>query len=679
MRASLKEFFRRLLIISCIISSGFLFSQNDTTIQKLEGVEIYGLQEERGIRSAIPMQILDNKELELLPVLQVSDALKFLSGVTIKDYGGVGGLKTIAVRGFGAQHTGVAYDGIVSSDCQTGQIDLGKFSLEDVESLSLNTGNSDDIFVPARFLASASLINIKTKTPQFEKEIPLNLSLNFTGGSFGLINPSLVFENRLIKKKENNPNYLYSSVKINYLQSNGEYPFALYYGEENDSISKEKRQNSDVQTISTEANFYAGFKDNSLLNVKLYYYNSQRGLPGAIIFYNTASAQRLWDQNAFGQIHYENHFTKKIAWQINGKVNYAYQRYLDPDYLNMEGKLENRYEQFEYYLSNSLLYNAAKQWSFSLSNDLIYNDMNSDIRNFAKPQRFSSLTAISGKWTTKYTETTANLLYTYVHNQVKNGESAKNSHKLSPFLSLSVKPFYKESFYIRLFYQNIFRMPTFNDLYYREVGNINLNPENTHQLGLGITYLNSFYQKKIDFSFTADVYYNIIKDKIISIPNKNLFTWTMLNYGEVHSSGIDLNLSFSYKIIKEVSIHLAGQYTYQHAIDLTDEKSKSYKHQIPYTPRHSGSGYFTLQSKWIDLIYTILITGERYCLQQNIPTNLLPAYIDQSIGLMREFHFEKISFGIKVEVLNLAGEHYEVIKNYPMQGRSFRGSINFRF
>ena len=52
----------------------------------------------REVRSVAPVQSLSREELENLHALQLSDAVKRFSGVTVKDYGGVGGLKTVSVR-----------------------------------------------------------------------------------------------------------------------------------------------------------------------------------------------------------------------------------------------------------------------------------------------------------------------------------------------------------------------------------------------------------------------------------------------------------------------------------------------------------------------------------------------------------------------------------------------------
>ena len=128
--------------------------------------------------SSSPRQIKARIDIEQLPAIQVSDVLKFLSGVNIKDYGGIGGLKTVSVRSLGAAHTGVAYDGISVADGQNGQIDIGRFSLDNVGTIELSNGQDDRIFVPARQLASAGLITIRTTKPTFRSR-PLELNRKY--------------------------------------------------------------------------------------------------------------------------------------------------------------------------------------------------------------------------------------------------------------------------------------------------------------------------------------------------------------------------------------------------------------------------------------------------------------------------------------------------------------------
>ncbi|MCL2511951.1 MAG: Plug domain-containing protein, partial [Bacteroidales bacterium] len=162
-------------IFFAIILQGLFFcamsQQVDTVrITELQEVHITDKSIKRELYSTTPMQVLDAAKIERLNVAQLSDAVKFFSGVTVKDYGGVGGLKTVSLRGFGATHTGVSYDGIPISDGATGQIDLGRFSLSNVATITLSAGQSDDIFQPARLFASSAVLKIQPESPDVSEE-----------------------------------------------------------------------------------------------------------------------------------------------------------------------------------------------------------------------------------------------------------------------------------------------------------------------------------------------------------------------------------------------------------------------------------------------------------------------------------------------------------------------------
>ena len=51
-----------------------------------------------------PVQELKGRELKELSVYSVADALRYFSGVQVKDYGGVGGLKTVNIRSLGTAY-----------------------------------------------------------------------------------------------------------------------------------------------------------------------------------------------------------------------------------------------------------------------------------------------------------------------------------------------------------------------------------------------------------------------------------------------------------------------------------------------------------------------------------------------------------------------------------------------
>ena len=77
-------------------------------------------------KEVIPSQTLNGEQLEKLNAHSVADALRYFSGLQLKDYGGVGGIKTVNIRSMGTNHLGISYDGVELGNAQNGQIDLGQ-------------------------------------------------------------------------------------------------------------------------------------------------------------------------------------------------------------------------------------------------------------------------------------------------------------------------------------------------------------------------------------------------------------------------------------------------------------------------------------------------------------------------------------------------------------------------
>ncbi len=319
-------------------------------------------------------------------------------------------------------------------------------------------------------------------------------------------------------------------------------------------------------------------------------------------------------------------------------------------------KQDNTYKQYEYYISTSLLYRVFHNLSFSFSSDGFINKMDADLYDFAYPVRYSLLSVLAAKYVNNKILATVSLLNTLINEKVKYGPLPENHQHFSPYVSLTVKPFDSQDIRVRVFYKNIFRLPTFNDLYYTNVGNIHLKPETTHQYNIGLTYSKNFGKYLPFFSATLDAYYNDIDNKIIALPSKkDIFLWSMINFGKVSVKGIDFNADMTTEPVKGWEIVLGTSYSYQRALNITDKEDKyTYAHQIPYTPRVSGSAKAGIQTKWINIFYSLIWSGHRYTFPQNYTANRLAGYSDHSISATREFilSFGNLSAGI--ELLNLS-------------------------
>lgn len=85
------------------------------------------------------------------------------------------------------------------------------------------------------------------------------------------------------------------------------------------------------------------------------------------------------------------------------------------------------------------------------------------------------------------------------------------------------------------------------------------------------------------------------------------------------------------------------------------------------------------QTPWITVTYAFIGCSKRYALSQNIPANEVPGYFDHSITLGHDFNFKRSVLSLKLELLNITNQHYEIIRNYPMQGFGLRFKVVYDF
>ncbi len=647
----------------------------DLYAQTVDSTKTYHIEEvsvsaQRIRKEVIPVQMLAGEELQKLSVHSVADAIRYFSGIQIKDYGGIGGLKTVNIRGLGTQHVGVFYDGVQLGNAQNGQIDLGRFSLDNMEAVSLYNGQKSAIFQSAKDFASAGSIYMTARHPSFGEGQNYRLKGTFKTGSFGLVNPSVLLEHRLSKQVS-------GSLSAEYMYTSGKYKFR--YRQKNGYDITEIRKNGDVEAIRAEYGLFGDMQGGEW-KAKAYLYNSERGLPGAAVREtgDFVHEDRQWDTNFFLQGSFRKHWGN-YSLQTNGKYAYDYLHYLSDPRLDVTTMyVNNHYRQHELYFSAANMLNILPFWSADVSVDFQWNKLNADLVNFVYPCRYTALVAAATALHFERFKLQASLLGTFVHETTKvPNAAAGDKHKYTPTVVASWQPFKNEDLNLRAFYKKIFRMPTLNDLYYTFIGNIDLNPEYTTQYDIGVTYSRKFrggYPARLEFQ--ADAYYNEVTDKIVAMPTSNQFRWTMVNLGYVEMRGVDVALQTEWHLLKDLKVNLRVNYTYEKAQDFTDAKSDYYGGQIPYIPWHSGSAVLNLSYRDWDMNYSFIYTGERYESSANIPENYAKEWYTNDLSLSRRLHWKKMLWKLTAEVNNVFNQQYEVVQWYPMPGINFRFVIN---
>ena len=322
-------------------------------------------------------------------------------------------------------------------------------------------------------------------------------------------------------------------------------------------------------------------------------------------------------------------------------------------------------------------YTIAKSISVALTSDVTHSALRNNFIDGNEPQRLNSQTVLAAQYKSTLFTATASLLATYMKDSFKDKSKAAENKRLSPALSFSWQPLPSFPLRLRASFKDGFRVPTFADLYYLRMGNTGLKPERASQYNVGITCSTAVGSAGY-ISLSVDGYYNKVKDKIVALPT--MYVWRMQNYGRVRMKGVDVNLSAEVALPADISLLVDATYSYRHTVDYTNPESKNYGHQIPYAPRNTGNFSLTLNNRWVNISYLFTVVGKRYMLPQNIVENEIPSYVEHSVSANREFGLGRgVRLRVQGELLNVADRNYDIIRYYPMPGRSWRISACLTF
>ena len=628
----------------------------------LKDVSVKGMLRGRDFVSTVPKYTLSAENMARLGITDIGHALRRLPGVTLRDYGGAGGLKTVSVRGFGAQHTAVVYDGVTLSDCQTGQIDVSRYTLNDVSALALVVGDNDDIFMPAKHAASAAALYINTGQLPSD-DTAMHVTAQLKAGSWSYVNPFLRLEQNLSEK-------VGFSLVGDYIYTENDYPYSIMNVTEK---VKDRRNHNRMNSGHAEANIVYRPTAGHLLALKAYYYDNSRQLPGMVHYYVNDSREHLRDQNAFAQLNWRGTLTEKLRMTATGKFNYTMTDYKDPSYpANVK---DHQYWQREAYATASLLYTPTAHWAMDYSADYIYNNLSgSDVSTYRDPLRHTILQSLTAKYATGRLTAVGRLLHSLYLNGARRGTAAKDVRHLSPSVSLNWQLVDGEKLYARASYKDIFRSPSFNELYYEHYGSTDLKPERTNQFNLGVTWQHD-YGRLSSFTLTVDGYYNKVKDKIIAVPY-NMFIWTNINMGRVKTIGTDVTANVTQHIGDKHTLVLNGNYTLQKVRNNTEGDAHKGK-QIAYTPEHSGSASVAWENPWMNVSANAIFATSRWANNEHYPGTMLKGYSDCGITLYREIRWKKGIVDLRLDVKNIFNKQYEIVRFYPMPGRSWQLAVKY--
>lgn len=642
--------------IALLISAN-CFAQKDST-QLIEMMEVSFVP----VLKANSNDLIENK-IQEMAAEDAGELIRKFAGVSLKSYGGLGGLKTVSMRGLGSNHSAIVSDGFSLTNNQTGQVNLGQIQAENITNFVSVVGSSSSFIQPVSAQIGGSSFIIETFENSFsDKKLKIRSSIKY--GSFnqktGYVGVKFT------------PNKWMFSAFGTYRDADGNYPYSFQNG---NLQVKEIRQNNDYQDYNLGGT--VGFK-NSKISARVGYKktNIHQGLPGAVILYNQTQDERLstnTDLIFADVIHVRSKF--KLRGYLN--ASQSSMNYFDPTYFNSAGKID-----VDYYNRNltggvSMNHEFSNKWELFGGVEVIASDLKTNDSTFALPVRMHNYGLIGSRLKLNKIKFEVSASSQYVHEKNNNGIRAKDRFRVNPFVSITGNPLNNKLIY-EIWYRNSFRMPTFNELYYNNIGNNLLEPEDAHQFSAGFAYRP--WHRKLKIIVKANGFYNRVENKIVAIPTKNLFVWSMQNIGKTDVFGAEAIFSMDWQFHPKWKLSSDGNYSYQKTIDVTDKNSPTFRDQIAYIPLHTANLDVALFYQKTGIRISSNFVSERFALNENVAANKIDGFITADVSVFHQFIIKKThSLQLQLNVKNVFNNSYAYIRSYAMPGINYLISLSYAF
>ena len=551
----------------------------------------------------------------------LTEALLRLPGVALSDFGGLSGLKSASLRGLGSAHTEIYLDGVRVSNFQSGQNDLGMLPLETLGSAVVDYAQNS--------------LSFRTARPVFGTR-PVAGNLRLQAGSFGTWLPVARIDVRAADRVS-------LSAHAAGVLTRGDFPLADGSTRRTGNDLKQMRAGIDVFGLLTGGEWQA----------KAYCNASDRGTPGSLSW---PSEDRQQDRNAILQGSLRKAFSKRYTLHVSAKG--AYDRI---GYQSAWGDSDYAFRDLQFNSSHN--YHLTEHWGLSLATDLERGALHASDYDAA---RTAVIAALGGAFRAERFRADLALEYRGAFDR-----GIPSLHSVSPSINLCFV--ISEGLELAGFARRAFRAPTFNELYYPGYGNPDLKPEDAWLTDIGFAWnrsLGGFWH----LDTKANLFYNVLTDKIISAPSEaDPYQWLPYNVGRVEAAGADALAALRYdNDVLEGSF--SARYAWQSALDKTPG-STTFDSQIPYVARHTvtltataGMHGWHAEALWNRRGGRADAAGE------------MPAWHTLDLALRKAFSLRgDFVLTLSASVRNLTDCRYEIVRDYPMPGRSVLGGLAFQF
>ncbi len=636
------------LLLTTAATAHSLRAQTDSTridsVLRLAPVEVQAARLLPSARHFVPTALIGRKRLRALGARQLSDALGSVPGVFIKNYGGLGGLQTISLRGGSAAQTLVLLDGMRLNASQNGLVDFSTFPLSLVEEIEVLRGGAAALYGGH---ALSGVVNIRSRPPSQR----WTYGLRAEHASFGEYRAA----GRLSLPIDSSSLALGLTVD----HSDGDFPFDFNeFGRER----RLRRSNGDFRNLAGIVQLRSRFAEWSL-HAGALLRDTERGSPGAVVQGNLENGgARLSETDGLGFLRARRILPAGPSLALGAFLRRNSTRYMDPELF--VGNQATEFQAEEAALQGNLRW-LSKGSLLELRGEadvaaLRGTSLQPDVGDRVQRGRLSLASRGEIEWTLpQLGELSAQAALRFDH-------YSDFGTVLSPLAGLALyRP--DEGLTLRLLWSYNFRPPSFNELYYLNFGNANLKAERAHSFNLGLTWQNSD-----ELRLELDAFLIRSSNQIVSVP-KTPLSWTAENIGVVLSRGVEVAVLTSFL---DGRCSFTAAYTLQRASDEspgTDFPGSD----IVYAPRELLSADVQVKADPLSFGAATRLSGRRFALPGGEPGSALPAHWLTTLFLEKQWQWnDDLRLGLRLDLDNVFDVSYTVIRNYPMPGRMARLTIS---
>jgi vitamin B12 transporter len=599
------------------------------------------------VDSPTPVTVLTKEAIDLKTGSSVADALEGTPGVCFRAYGGGGALHTASIRGMSPEHSLLLVDGQRYTSTQNGQIDLALVSMANIERIEVVRGGSSSLYGAD---AIGGVINLITRRPPASLDVRLSSSFGsygFRAYELGVSGSAGDLGWRTVVRRE---------------KGDGNYTFDFSDGR---TTTRMERSGADFDLLLADLELdYPPQGSTVSSRFTLSYSRADRGTPGSVTDVATRSTARLNDNVVRSTLAAEWELSSTLHALLHTSFLYADQAYVDPllivDNVPLTSFSANRSVMLSPEIQGEFSREIRGVAGVEIGRSWI---RSSEVRNAFRWQR-SAFLSTEHRFTLPFSAPFEISFYPSLRYDSFSDVDGDISPKLGMNLGLLRQPL----LHVRTSFGKSYRIPTFNDLYWRQGGNPLLKPERSVSVDAGVTARFPL----LGFVNIDAGYFSIAtRDRIIWIPG-SASMWSPRNIARAESDGVEAQVNWI-DPLGMVSVTMNSTWTSARKASADYPGDPTNGAYLIYTPRQtvhlmaqffSGPFSGSAEHTWVSF---------RYTTENN--DRILPGYSVTSASARLRIPLGQWTGTVKLEASNIFDTSYQVIALYPMPGREFRMTL----